>query len=120
MNGSRLLLDTNAVVQLLKGNTFLVDKLKQSEYLAISIISKLEFYSFSGLSEADRSLFARFEKRLSVIDLENSAELVQQIASLRVNTSLKLPDAIISATSHLHGCTLVTSDKSLLTQSVKH
>ena len=41
MNGKRYLLDTNAVIQLLAGNPSLIKMVEDSDFLAISVISKL-------------------------------------------------------------------------------
>ena len=40
MNGKRYLLDTNAVIQLLAGNPSLRKMVEDSDFLAISVISK--------------------------------------------------------------------------------
>ena len=48
MNGSRYLLDTNAIIQLLKGNDELIAMVSHAEFLAVSIIAELEYYSLSG------------------------------------------------------------------------
>ena len=43
MNGNRVLLDTNAIAALLQGNVSLVEILKSSEWIGISVISEIEF-----------------------------------------------------------------------------
>ncbi len=48
MNGKRFLLDTNAIVSLLEGNTALVECVEEAEWVGISIISKIEFLAFPG------------------------------------------------------------------------
>ena len=40
MNGKRYLLDTNAIIQLLAGNPSLIKTVEDSDFLAISVISK--------------------------------------------------------------------------------
>jgi len=58
MNGSRLLLDTNAVVALLRGHPEVVSLMQSAAWVAISIISAIEFLCFSALPDDDRQLFA--------------------------------------------------------------
>ncbi len=79
MNGQsrkhkRLILDTNAIVFLLKGNKFLIECVEYAEGVGISIISKLEFMAFPDLSEADTGLFEEFLTRVDVIDLKDNDE----------------------------------------------
>ena len=52
MNG-KFFLDTNAIIQLLKGNQELLEILQNAEFIACSIISKLEYMSFQDISEND-------------------------------------------------------------------
>ena len=56
MNG-RLFLDTNTIIQLLKGNQELIEILQEAEFIACSVISKLEYLSFSNISKNDVELF---------------------------------------------------------------
>ncbi|MFZ4477482.1 MAG: hypothetical protein ACOYPR_19970 [Saprospiraceae bacterium] len=62
MNG-KFLLDTNAVVALLDGNTSLAQILDTAAWVGISVIAELEFLSFSGLSPQDEGLFQQFKGR---------------------------------------------------------
>ena len=60
MNGKRYLLDTNAVIQLLAGNLSLIKMVEGSDFLAISVISKLEFLSYPDLTEDEKTPFLNF------------------------------------------------------------
>jgi tRNA(fMet)-specific endonuclease VapC len=60
MNGKSYFLDTNAIIQLLRGNRELVSRLEEAEFIASSVISKLEYLSFQYLSESDIMLFNIF------------------------------------------------------------
>jgi tRNA(fMet)-specific endonuclease VapC len=95
MSGKRYLLDTNAIVALLQGSPALVTLLQNAEWVGISVISQIEFLAFSGLSESDCDLFAEFLKRVEVIDLAASNNLlIEQIINVRLQYRVKLPDAI--------------------------
>jgi len=118
MSGNRYLLDTNAIIQLLKGNEQLISILGQAEFIAVSVISRLEFLSFSGLSDNDKMLYESFEKRISLIDLSTKdMNLLNTIVETRLKGALKLPDAIILSTADVLNCILLTADKKLLVQS---
>jgi len=55
MSGERYLLDTNAIVALLQGNSQLIQLLQNADWIGISVISKIEFLAFTGLTQASRS-----------------------------------------------------------------
>lgn len=57
MNGNRYILDTNAIVALLKGNSDLISLTGTALWIGISIISSIEFLAFPDLSEDDKSLW---------------------------------------------------------------
>jgi len=114
MSGKRFILDTNAIVSLLKGNKYLVSSIEHAEWVGISIISKIEFLAFPDLSEPDARLFEEFQRRVDIIDLnENDEKLISKIINTRKKYKIKLPDAIIISTAITHNCTLLTADKEL-------
>ncbi|MFK5895050.1 MAG: PIN domain-containing protein [Pseudomonadota bacterium] len=115
MNGKRYFLDTNAIIELLKGNKELLNILSQSSYIACSIISILEYQAFSGLSKHDIHLFNTFIKKIETIDLKlKNDALLQKILYIRTSHNLKLPDAIIVGSSESYNCILITADKKIL------
>ncbi|ELS04511.1 PIN domain-containing protein [Xenococcus sp. PCC 7305] len=96
MSGNRYLLDTNAIIALLKGNSQLVRLLQNADWIGISVISQIEFLAFSGLTQADYRLFQQFVQRVEVIDLVSTEILLlEKIIEIRQQFRLKLPDAII-------------------------
>lgn len=110
MNG-RFLLDTNAVIALLNGNPSLFQTLQSANWIGISIITELEFLSFSGLSTHDESLFQQFKNRVEIIDLQAVDKyFLQRIIEIRKAGKLKLPDAIIAAAALENMATLLTLD----------
>jgi predicted nucleic acid-binding protein len=54
MSGKRYFFDTNAIVALLKGHPEVVGLAHQADFIAISVISRLEFFAFSALSQHDK------------------------------------------------------------------
>lgn len=111
MNGKRYLLDTNAVIQLLAGNPSLREMLEDSDFLAISVISKLEFLSYPDLTEDEKNAFYELLEDLTVFDLTASdAALIQEAIVMRIDGGLKLPDAVIAATALVNDCEVITND----------
>jgi predicted nucleic acid-binding protein len=114
MSGEGLFFDTNALVQLLKGNAQLAALTREAASISISIITVLEFLSFSGLTQADKDLFRRFLGQVDVIELTRANQgLLDSILQIRQQKLLKLPDAIISASALHQNCHLVTADQRL-------
>ena len=110
MNG-KFLLDTNAVIALLNGHTPLIALLQSATWVGITVITELEFLSFSGLFEQDKLLFEQFKNRIEVINLDtNDAALIQAICQIRQTYRLKLPDAIIGAAAIQDQATLLSND----------
>lgn len=70
MNGTRYLLDTNAVIAIVKGNYELLARLNAATYVSFSIISVIEFMAFSNLSKEDKAVFEEMLAEASVIDLD--------------------------------------------------
>ena len=115
MPGNRYLLDTNALVALLRGNQELLALTQSAEWLGVSVINILEFSGFPDLSAQDRDLLSQFVSRVTVVDLvyDNSA-LMTCISTLRQSKALKLPDAIVMASATFHQATVLTNDARLL------
>lgn len=111
MNGKRYFFDTNAIVALLKGHQEILSLAHQANFIAISVISRLEFFAFSSLTDSDRALFNEFASRVTVIDLSMSnLFLLDAISEIRTQKHLKLPDAIVAASAKTANAILVTAD----------
>lgn len=108
----KLLLDTNSIIALLRGNAAVIAAIESADDLFISIINKLEFRSFSNLSLNDIKLFDDFISNVHILDLQASnAPLINKIIEIRNVYKLKLPDAIIAATAIVNKAALLTADK---------
>ena len=100
MSGNGYLLDTNAIIQFLKGNAELVSVLADAEFIATSIISEMEYLSFPRLEEADVQLYQVFRSRIQVYDVPSGDPMFTQLVlNARRRNGLKLPDAIFSVWS---------------------
>lgn len=111
----RYLLDTNALVALMRGHADLLAMAESADWLGVSVINVLEFLGFDGLSESDRQLFNELLQRIAVVDLScGNAALMALIIEIRQRKSLKLPDAIVMACATLNRATVLTHDVELL------
>ena len=111
MNGNGYLLDTNAIVQLLKGNKELIAVLGTADFIATSIVAEMEYLSFSGLTDADVALYQAFRGRIQVYDVPSAdTAFTQLVVKARKEHGLKLPDAIIAGTAIAKGLIILTAD----------
>ena len=111
MNGERYLLDTNTVIQLLKGNLGVSLLLGNADSIALSIIAEMEYFSFSGLNDHDAELYCVLKSRVRVFDVPADDEIfTHMVVTARQKYGLKLPDAIIAATARKNDLTLLTAD----------
>lgn len=107
----KLLLDTNAIIALLKENEKIKKATDTADAIFISIISELEFKSFKNISKSDLRLFDSFTSMIDVVDLEATNNILKKkIIEIRNTYRLKLPDAIIAATAIVNNATLITAD----------
>jgi hypothetical protein len=114
MSGERYLLDTNAIVCLLRGDQALHRRLRRAEWVGISILSQIEFLAFPNLSANDRGIFQQFTDSIDVVGLDRTERLlIDRVVSLRAQYRLKLPDAIIAATAIERAAILITDDRQL-------
>jgi tRNA(fMet)-specific endonuclease VapC len=60
MSGERYLLDTNAIVALLRGDQSLQQRLRDAQWVGISILSQIEFLVFPEITPRDRQAFQQF------------------------------------------------------------
>ncbi len=107
MSGSKLLVDTNIVLYFLKGNDELT-RLFSDYALAVSFISELELLSFGQISPEDDKAIRSLLKFVQIIDI--TPEIKSQTVSIRRKSKLKLPDAIIAATSLSQDLPFITAD----------
>lgn len=109
MTLDRFVIDTNIALYLLG------DRLKQSLPLGIyfvSFITEMELLSYPELTDSQAKEIHRFLNDLTVVNLDD--EIKNLAIEWRKKYRLKLPDAIIAATSLSLGATLLTNDQQLL------
>ena len=115
MSGNRYLLDTNAVIYLLKGlNEEILNNLNVANWVGISVITYLEFLSFYEISNNDKLLFENFVKRVNIFGITiEDIELLKSAIHFRKKYSIKLPDTIIASTAYNKNAILITWDQQM-------
>jgi len=110
MSGNSILLDTNIVLYLLSGDETIADILNES-IIFLSFITELELLGYKDLSAKELIKIESLLADATVIDINSDIKKI--VINLRKSNKIKLPDAIIAATSHFLDIPLLTSDKDL-------
>ncbi|WP_445731622.1 type II toxin-antitoxin system VapC family toxin [Mariniflexile sp.] len=99
--------DTNFLVYVLEGNPIVAPFLDYN--FGISFISEVELLGFKGISRTEEAKLKELIK--DCFNIEWNTKIKEQTIELRKKYNVKLPDAIIAATSLVYGIPLVTADK---------
>jgi predicted nucleic acid-binding protein len=108
MNGKEILIDTNIVLYLLRGNDTLKEML-QGKNPYLSFITELELIGFPDISEKEEKQINELLNECLVVSLSNNIK--KEYVELRKKYHLKLADAIIAPTAIALKIPLITSDK---------
>ena len=108
MSGNNLLLDTNVILYFLKGDQTLLPIFEENNLL-ISIITEIELLSFTELSENELHEIKLFLDQCTSLNLTENIKL--KAIEVRKSCGLKIPDAIILASSLVMNSALLTADK---------
>ncbi|NIM17859.1 MAG: PIN domain-containing protein [Candidatus Aminicenantes bacterium] len=107
----RYLLDTNAIINLLKDeNASFKFKDKKGVYF-VSIITEMELLSFKDITKQDKIKIKKFLPKSCIININKAIK--DKTIELRKKKSIKLPDAVICATAMVKNLTLVSDDERL-------
>jgi len=107
MNGNSIVADTSLLINFLNGSEP-AKKVLQDQQIWVSVITEIELLSHPKLKSKEVKLINSFLNECLILDLTKP---VKQIAiNLRRKKLLKLPDAIIAATSLHLDFPLVTMD----------
>lgn len=106
MSGS-IVADTSLLVNFFNGVKTSREVLK-GQQIWISCITEIELLSYSHLSEKEESLIRSFLDNCYIIELY--ADIRRLTIDIRKKQKLKVPDAIIAATTKYTGFPLITMD----------
>ena len=110
MNGNRVILDTNVIIFASKHQIDIEQILNRYDEFYVSIITYMEVYGFHFENIEEKELIDELFNNLVIIDV--SQEIAQHVLNYRkaAKRKIKLPDAIILATSRYIDATLLTDD----------
>ena len=103
-----ILADTNVIIYMLEGDQTLAQLFDENK-ISISFITELELLSAKKYSQTQFEALSIFINKCTIYNYDSLIK--QNCIDIRVKYSLKLPDAIIAATSKAHKLPLLTSDK---------
>ena len=107
MNGSSLLIDTNIALYLLNGDQTLAELLNGLD-VYVSFISELELLGYQGIEQTENEKIIGFLKECIIIDINQAIK--ELTIDLKQSHRIKLPDAIIAATSLYMNIPLISAD----------
>lgn len=107
MSGNKLFLDTNIILYFLGNDPDVVKALEESE-VVVSFISELELLSYPKISETEEAQIRGFLDSTQLVDINQ--EIKEISIDLKRKYKLKLPDAIIAASSYYFNLPLFTAD----------
>lgn len=99
--------DTNFLVYIHEGNTAVEPFLKYN--FGISFISEVELLGFKEITKSEETKLKQLI--YDCFNIEWNNKIKEQVIELRKKYTIKLPDAIIAATSIIYSLPLVTADK---------
>ena len=104
----QIIADTNIFIYLLK-NDLQLGQLLDKKAIYISYITELELLSFPKISVNEIDVIKELINKCNIIHY--SEDLKDDIILLRRKYNLRIPDAIIAATSFAYFIPLITADK---------
>ena len=108
MNGNKWLVDTNIIIALTAGREDVVSLL-EGKNIYLSVISEIELLSWPKLKAKDVKLIEQMLSEFTIVELNGYVKA--ETIKLRRKYGLKLPDALIAATSITNDLPLLTFDK---------
>jgi len=104
------LLDTNVLIEILKGNQKTIDRVKDlNGILAISSISRMELY-YGAFNKAEIEQIEKFTSLFEIIQINEaiSLEATRLVKTFAKSHNLDIPDSLIAATTLLNNAGLLT------------
>ncbi len=108
MNGRSYFVDSNILIYLLNGDKRIAEIL-QDKNIYCSFITEIELKSSKKFDSKEIAVIDQILSAIHILDI--NPEIKKHAVSLRKKYSLKLPDAIIAATSIFIDFPLITADK---------
>jgi hypothetical protein len=107
VSGVNILLDTNIIIYLLSGDKKL-EEILEGKVLITSLISEMEVLAYPELDEKTDKKIREFLSKINIVPINES---IKEVAiQMPRKYKIKLPDAIISATSFFLNVPMITTD----------
>lgn len=106
MNGNSFFADTNAILYILKGNPCVKEYLQSD--LVFSIITEMELLGFPQISQTESVSINNFLDTCQFCNITN--DIKNKTIELKRKYNIKLPDAIIAASSICKEIPLLSAD----------
>lgn len=105
----KVILDTNILIEILKGNNNTISKVKSFEDIYISSISVMELY-YGALNKAEVNKLEKFISLFHIIELNEkiSTTSTKLIKTYAKSHNLDIPDSLIASTTLVYGYNLFT------------
>ncbi len=110
MNGNSIFIDTNIILYLLSGDDTIADFLNDKT-IFISFVTELELLGYQEINPEELIKIKNLLEDSTIIDINSDIKKI--VIEFRKSNKIKLPDAIIAATSYYLNIPFMTSDKNL-------
>ncbi len=127
MSGIKYILDTNFIISIMKSDASTLAMINELNILAsecaCSVITRIELLGFNGITLNEEVLIRQKLSAFTCIALDGNVE--SMTIALRKIRKIKLPDAVIAATTIVNNAQLLTLDAQLISvvnsfQSLAH
>jgi predicted nucleic acid-binding protein len=108
VNGSKILLDTNAFIYFFEGRSKITNLVVNTPEIYFSAISEIELLSATQLTQSEIDSIKAFLSLCQRVEL--TSEIIDQTISIRRQYHFKIPDAIIAASALHLKMPLATAD----------
>ena len=102
------LLDSNTIIYLSKKLISVDDVFEDGEEYAISVITYMEVLGYAFKSKEEENFIKELLSYLKIVYIDEN--IAKKVIKIKQINKIKLPDAIIAATSIVNNATLITND----------
>lgn len=110
MSGNKAILDTNTIIFASKQQLDIEKLFAKYDYFYVSVITYMEVYGYEFTNKKEKELIDTFFESIEIV--ETNKAIAEQVIVYRKSKlkKIKLPDAIILATSRYLEAELITDD----------
>lgn len=108
MNGSSIVLDTNIILYLLRGDIKIASMLDEMIFF-VSILTEIELLGYTDITIEDKNQIREFLSECTIVSLDD--HIKDLCINIKQSIKIKTPDAIVAATALSLQIPLITADK---------